>query len=149
MALAVLLSRLVVLAEQLEDIEVLLFEMDLFLVEAVRHNLGLLSDWLRATVDLLKDDLHHGGLELGKHAHLRKGLLSLPLLLLLREFAGGAAIEEGRYLNALRNALRVLALLLLDALLDVLGVIALENVGLALETFIKLSQVLNEILHGL
>lgn len=118
-------------------------------MEAVRDDLGLLSDWLGAAVDLLEDDLHHGGLELREHAHLRERLLSLPLLLFLGEFTGGTAVEEGRYFDALSNALRVLALLLLNALLDVLRIIPLKNVSLALEAFIELRQVLNEILDRL
>lgn len=123
--------------------------MDLFLVEAVRHNLGLLSYWLGAAVDLLQHDLHHGCLELGKHAHLRKRLLRLAFLLFLGEFARGTTVEEGRYFDALGNALGVLALLLLNALLNVLRVVSLENVGLALESLVKLGQVLDEVLNCL
>ena len=149
MPLPILVSRLVVLAEQLQDVEVLLLQVDLLLVEAVRDDLGLLPDWLGAAVDLLEHDLHHGGLELREHAHLRERLLCLPLLLFLGELTGGTAIEEGRYFDALSNALGVLALLLLNALLDVLRIISLKNVGLALEAFIELRQVLNEILDRL
>jgi len=146
---AILVLGLVVLPEQLEDVEVLLFEVDLLLVKALRHNLGLLSDRLGAAVNLLQNDLHHGSLELGQHAHLRKRLLRLPLLLLLRQLAGGSSVKERRDFDALRNPLCVLALLLLNAFLNVLWVVPLKYVGLALETLVEFCQVLDEVLHSL
>ena len=135
--MAVLILGLVVLPEQLENVEVLFLKVDLFLIEAVRHDLRLLPDRLGAPVYFLEDHLHHCGLELGQQAHLMQRLLGLALLLLLGQLARGPTIEEGRDLDALGNPLGVLALLLLDALLDVLRVVALQDVGLALEAIVK------------
>ena len=135
--LPILVLRLVVLPQQLKDIEVLLLQVDLLLVQAVCHDLRLLSDRLRAPVDFLEDDLHHGRLELGQQVHLVQGLLGLALHLLLGQLTGGPAIEEGRHLDALSYPLGILALLLLDALLDMFWVVALEYVRLALEAVVK------------
>ena len=135
--MAVLILGLVVLPEQLENVEVLFLKVDLFLVEAVRHDLRLLPDRLGAPVDLLEDHLHHSGLELGQQAHLVQRLLGLAVHLLLGKLARGPTIEEGRDLDALGDPLRVLALLLLDALLDVFRIVALQDVGLALEAIVK------------
>lgn len=84
MGRAVLILRLIILSKQLQNVEVLLLEMNLLLVEALGHDLGLLAYGLGAAIDLLEDDLHHRRLELGQHAHLCECLFRLPLLLLLR-----------------------------------------------------------------
>jgi hypothetical protein len=46
-------------------------------------------------------------------------------------------MEEGRHLDALSDPLRILTLLLLNALLNMLGVVTLEDVGLALKAIVE------------
>ena len=135
--LPIFVLRLVVLPEKLENIKVLLLQMDLLLVQAIRHDLRLLTDRFRPPIDFLEDDLHHGGLELGQHVHLMQGLLGLGLHLLPRQLAGGPTVEEGGHLDALSNPFSILTLFLLDAFLNVLWIVALKHVGLALKAIIE------------
>lgn len=79
---------LVVVPQQLKNVEVFFFKVNLLLVQTVGHNLRLLADWLRSSVDFLEDHLHHGCLELGQHVHLVKCLLGLAFHLLLGHLTG-------------------------------------------------------------
>ena len=58
-------------------------------------------------------------------------------------------LQEIRQFEALADALRVLRLLLRDALLNVLRVITLQEIALHLEAIVEVSQVLDEIVNGL
>ena len=147
--LGVLFLGVIVLSKQLQNVEVFLLQVDLFLLQATRHNFDLFPDWLGPTVNFLEHNLHHSRLELGQHLHFGQSLFSFAFLLFRSELAVWCWVKVPWHFYVLDYSIRVLIFTTLYAFLDVLWVVFLQRVGLTLETIVKVSQILNVVLHSL
>jgi hypothetical protein len=147
-----LLLLSLILLEQGQNIKILLIKENLLLGEALLHDFGLLPYRLWSSIDLLQHHLHERWLELRKHLHLGNSFL----LLQYRSFwpAPGASPQLALELvlgpfDANHYPLWVLVFLFLDVSLNLLGIKALEAVGLYLEAVIEVSQIVDVVMDSL
>ena len=126
-----------ILLEKSQNIEVFFFQIYVLFLKILIHNLLLLFDWLRTSIDFLEHHLHKISLTFSQKFHL------------LECFFVHTTLPWAWWFKTVHNSVSVLILSLLQVSLNHFWIIWLQKVGLHLEVIVKIWYVLNVILDSL